>query len=374
MGVYEDYLAAASGVSPQASVKPNPEYGPIPPTLGSGLSAMTQINPGANFMTGSAPGAAPLPRPGFGTDGVITADSAKAAAGNGMERPGGIAGSYDGKGVNDILARENKARGEMIALSMPQVGKTAPDTRDNDSLGTLPGGVSVEEWNRNVGVKTQLGLDPKARVAYEDQVAKNELLRRGQDLAHKAAMYGHDVQGQRAAGHDSVLMRGQDINAMSDAARLGLEGKRIDVAKTAEDRAAERWNVERPGLVASAKDSETVRNARQGLMAAIESGDPKAIEKAKSAAVAAGIKFDKPNNEYVTTTDSMGMNITRTNKDTGAVDVIEGKSGKVKASIPAPGAQQTAQAPVPQGFTAIGTSGGKRVLQDAQGNRFVEGN
>ena len=61
MGVYEDYLAAASGVSPQASVKPNPEYGPIPPTLGSGLSAMTQINPGANFMTGSAPGAAPLP-------------------------------------------------------------------------------------------------------------------------------------------------------------------------------------------------------------------------------------------------------------------------------------------------------------------------
>lgn len=382
MGVYEDYLAAASGVSPQASVKPNPEYGPIPPTLGSGLSAMTQINPGANFMTGSAPGAAPLPRPGFGTDGVITADSAKAAAGNGMERPGGIAGSYDGKGVNDILARENKARGEMIDLSIAANGGNGINILGDGGI-EAANAEKTARWRQDDLLSKVKNSPALASVAQGVVAGNNQLAAEGmRSTAHYATEIarqgitarGQDLNAMSDANRNAVTMRGQDINAMSDAARLGLEGKRIDVAKTAEDRAAERWNVERPGLVASAKDSETVRNARQGLMAAIESGDPKAIEKAKSAAVAAGIKFDKPNNEYVTTTDSMGTNITRTNKDTGAVDVIEGKSGKVKASIPAPGAQQTAQAPVPQGFTAIGTSGGKRVLQDAQGNRFVEGN
>lgn len=48
------------------------------------------------------------------------------------------------------------------------------------------------------------------------------------------------------------------------------------------------------------------------------------------------------NNEYTTTTDSMGLNITRTNKNTGAVDVINPKDGSVR-SIPSPGRAMTQQ-------------------------------
>ena len=152
--------------------------------------------------------------------GIITADSAQSAYGNDMGRSGKVFGTYDGKGVNDILARENAARADMIAMSMPQVGGTAPGILGNGSLGTLPGGQSIEEWNRNVGVKTQLGLDPKSRVAYEDQVAKNNTQLRGQDMAREASMYGNDVQAQRASGHDQMLMRGQDMQAQAEAARL----------------------------------------------------------------------------------------------------------------------------------------------------------
>ena len=152
--------------------------------------------------------------------GIITADSAQSAYGNDMGRSGKVFGTYDGKGVNDILARENAARADMIAMSMPQVGGTAPGILGNGSLGTLPGGQSIEEWNRNVGVKTQLGLGPRDRVAYEDQAAKNELQHRGQDFTRETSMYGNDVQAQRAAGHDQTLMRGQDMQAQSEAARL----------------------------------------------------------------------------------------------------------------------------------------------------------
>lgn len=242
----------------------------------------------------------------------------------------------------------------MIALSMPQVGGVAPGLLGVGGDGKTDierdNAEKTARWRQDDmislasrGNQGAISAAINANARSEDMAGNNATSLQTAAMQSDAAKYGHQVNAMQSAARDGVTMRGQDINAMSDAARLGLEGKRIDVAKTAEDRAAERWNVERPGLVASAKDSETVRNARQGLMAAIESGDPKAIEKAKSAAVAAGIKFDKPNNEYVTATDSMGMNITRTNKDTGAVDVIDGKSGKVKASIPAPGTQQQVQ-------------------------------
>lgn len=370
--------AAADGLSPYEEQKRIQAFGATPPTLGTGLNGMTRANPDTSFVTGSAPGVAPPPQTGRDTSGIITADSAKAAMAEPMQRAGGISGSIDMAGVNGILARENKARGEMIDSMVKASG--------GNGIAVLPDGPpasqglalsDIQSAMKSAGTRAE-------RAAYGQAMntaLNNQVQQRGQDMNYAATMAGQgitargqDLNNERAASHDQVIMRGQDINATTDAARMGIEGKRLGLAQTAEDRAADRWNVERPGILAQAKDSDAVRSARQGLMDAVASGDQKAIERARTAAVAAGIKFDKPNNEYVTTTDSMGMNITRTNKDTGAVDVIEGKSGKVKASIPGPGAQQAAQAPVPQGFTVVGTANGKRVLQDAQGKRFVEGN
>lgn len=251
-------------------------------------------------------------------------------------------GPVGGNGVNDILARENKARGEMIALSMPQVGGTAPGILGGGSLGTLPGGQSIEEWNRNVGVKTQLGLDPKARVAYEDQVAKNEAQRRGQDLVHEAAMYGHDIQGQRAAGHDSILMRGQDITAQTEAAKLA--GSPYDKARAAE--------------------AEQLTALRGKFL------DPKTPEDEK-----AKIK------EYLSMVSKKGGDGRQTAHVVGVYDSMGNKTGERLAVAPSgaepsfydPSAQRGQDKPVPTGYTVAGTSGGKRVLQDAKGNRFLEG-
>ena len=83
-------------------------FGPPVPSLGSGLSGMSR--------TIASSGVAPYQAVGQGrdTNGTITAESAAAAAGNPMNRSGGISGGIDMAGVNGILARENKARGEMI--------------------------------------------------------------------------------------------------------------------------------------------------------------------------------------------------------------------------------------------------------------------
>lgn len=121
-----------------------------------------------------------------------------------------------------------------------------------------------------------------------------------------------------------------------ESRRLGIDGARVGIAQKESDRAGEKWGIEKPEVQARAGDASKQREARQGLMDAIEKGDTKEIEKARAKAVAAGVKFDKPNNEFSAVTDSMGKNVTRTNKDTGQIDIIDPKTSKV-TTIPAPG-------------------------------------
>lgn len=80
--------------------------------------------------------------------------------------------------------------------------------------------------------------------------------------------------------------------------------------------------------------------------------------KAEIEAVRRGVMapFKEAKNEYVTGMDSMGMNVTRTNKDTGALDIIDPKSGAVRMHVPAPGSAAAAGAgvaPPPQAVEAL---------------------
>jgi hypothetical protein len=135
--------------------------------------------------------------------GVITADSAQSAYGNDMGRSGKVFGTYDGKGVNDILARENAAREGIINSMINANGPAGAGFAALPDNATLPGGGSVADWNNTVGMSA------------EDK-AKYTLARQGVDNGR----YSTDVQAQRAAGHDQMLMRGQDMQAQSEAARL----------------------------------------------------------------------------------------------------------------------------------------------------------
>lgn len=233
----QDAMLAPPAQAGFSAASPSQPFLAPPPTLGSGLNGMTKPNPNLNFVTGGAPGVAPVPvpAPGRNADGVITAESAQAALGADMQRPGGVFGTMDGKGVNDILARENKARGEMIDSMIQANGGNGVAVLPEASL---PGGISVSEWNRGVGTKTDtLGMDPKTKAMYLAEAAQNETRMRGQDMADStsryntetqanASMYGHQVNAQRAAGHDQVLMRGQDNLAAIEAAKLA--GNPID--------------------------------------------------------------------------------------------------------------------------------------------------
>lgn len=130
--------------------------------------------------------------------------------------------------------------------------------------------------------------------------------------------------------------------SMLDQARLGLDQQRlesdranqntrigVDMARLGIDQEAHKGRMDDIGFVNS---------ARQGLIDTANSKDPAAVNQARMKAIAAGIIKPEvqPKNEYATnvTTNPMGtgvLAITRTNKDTGAVDLIDPATGKVKS-------------------------------------------
>lgn len=113
---------------------------------------------------------------GRNEQGVVTAESAQAAMGNPMTRSGGIAGSYDGKGINEIMARENKARGEMIDSMIKAQGGNGIAI-----LGEQQGILAGVEGNRLIGAN------------------------------------------QRAADRNQIAMRGQDMKAATAADRMASQ-------------------------------------------------------------------------------------------------------------------------------------------------------
>lgn len=149
--------------------------------------------------------------------------------------------------------------------------------------------------------------------------------------------------------------------AASDQARLGIDQQRLgidqqrlgfdqdaSVRRHALDQQRMGIDVARFGMDKSAhdarmEDSGFIRQARQGLIDTANSKDAAAQNEARMQAIAAGI-IKPPSNEYSAVTDSMGLNVTRTNKATGAIDIINPKTGAVN-SIPAPGAPAASTAP-----------------------------
>ena len=342
----------------------HPEAAQTPPTLGTGLNGMTQPSHDAGFMTGAKPGEMPSSAQGgftqggksynvnpSGQEGIarVTAPGTsplytninpeQAVSGLKNQMIGGDAAS-----VNEGLARHanaNAIRQSMIDAQPTGGIAIMPDAPNPASQGLSIG--DIQSAMKSSGTRTE-------RAAYGHMLntaLNNQVQSRGQDLNYAATTAGQgitargqDMNNARAMGHDQVIMRGQDINAQTDAKRLGI-------VQTAEERAADRWNVERPGIVAQAKDADAVRSARQGLMDAVASGDPKAIEKARTTAIAAGIKLDKPADNFDFKTGPMGNVAVQQLPDGGASITTFGIDGKPHpaVTIPAPGARQTAQAP-----------------------------
>lgn len=145
---------------------------------------------------------------GRDASGIITADSALAASGNPMAREGGIYGTTDMKGVNDIMARENAIRQSMID---PQRTDNKPgggvavlgSTADTDALNAD----RTARWNSEAMVNSLKGTgragNAMAQVMAASANGQNNLA--AERMRQETAMAGGVPVGrQREAGNPLV--------------------------------------------------------------------------------------------------------------------------------------------------------------------------
>lgn len=202
-------------------------FGPKPERLGSGLAGIGPV---------IAPGQSGN-KPGRDASGLITAESASAATGNDMQRSGGISGGIDMAGVNGIMARENKARGEMIDLSIAANGGNGIGVLGADGNGMTQtdrdNAEKTTRWRQDDlidkasrGNQGVVSTAIHANATGDAEARRNEIAIRGQDLGYGARMAaqgltarGQDLGLQRAQERNDVLTRGQDVRAGTAADR-----------------------------------------------------------------------------------------------------------------------------------------------------------
>lgn len=199
-------------------------FGPQPEKLGSGLSGIDSA-----IVRGQSQ---PPAKAGRDSSGTITAESAQSAMGNDMQRSGGISGGIDMKGVNDILARENKARGELIDLSIAANGGNGIAVLSDGGI-EAANAERTARWRQDEllsqsrrGNQSAVAAAIHANASGDAEARRNEVAIRGQDLGYGAKMAaqgltarGQDIGLQRAQERNDVLTRGQDVRASTAADR-----------------------------------------------------------------------------------------------------------------------------------------------------------
>lgn len=162
--------------------------------------------------------------------------------------------------------------------------------------------------------------------------------------------YLKHLQHVQERGEDQSLRREQmDREDKRHKESVGVQYAGLKLRESEDARSAERWNIEKGVLQANADDSKAQRAARKELSEAIESGEDKQVEKARAKAVAAGVKLEKPNNEF-SWVPSQGLagGGTLINKDTGTGATYDA-GGKLVTTIAPPG-----KAAAPAGIPPVG--------------------
>lgn len=199
-------------------------FGPKEEKLGSGFAGIDQ-----SIVTSQSQQPS---KPGRDSSGTITAESAQSAMGNDMQRSGGISGGIDMNGVNDNLARENKARGELIDLSIAANGGNGIAVLSDGGI-EAANAEKTARWRQDEllsqsrrGNQSAVAAAIHANATGDSEARRNEVAIRGQDLGYGAKMAaqgltarGQDIGLQRAQERNDVLTRGQDVRASTAADR-----------------------------------------------------------------------------------------------------------------------------------------------------------
>lgn len=182
---------------------------------------------------------------GVGSDKKVMITNVETSGVTDPTKPLPLANSIDLNGTNEIMARANKARGEMIDMSIAANGgngvamlgdggieaANAEKTRRwalDDMVGNMKkAGTSTE--------RAALGQAINQTIAGQNQLAAESMrqngIARGQDLSYGARMAQQGLTArsqelglQKAQERNEVVMRGQDIGANTAAARLAQQG------------------------------------------------------------------------------------------------------------------------------------------------------
>lgn len=168
---------------------------------------------------------------GRNEQGVITAESAQGILAAPMQRSGGIAGSYDGKGVNEIMARENKARGEMIDLMIKAnggngigiVGETA--SNGSREVNPISDALTIERAHGQ-----QLRNEQRQRLnQLQGQIVAEADPNKRQEIAGQIRALGGRIDQPRQSGQLTLPQRRSNFEI--DAARERIAGLSADEIK-----------------------------------------------------------------------------------------------------------------------------------------------
>ena len=189
-------------------------------------------------------------KPGRNAEGVITAESAKDTMSADMQRSGGVFGTMDMKGVNDIMEREKNARGEMIDSMIKANG--------GNGIGIMSdGGIEADNAEKTARWR-QDDLLAKARFNPASGQVALESARGQNHIAAETVRGGNQMATEQ--GRNAVTMRGQDMTAKNEANKLSIDAP-YRMAQTA-------------GLEQQTRSATAIADLQQKAM----SGDAKAIE------------------------------------------------------------------------------------------------
>jgi len=211
----------------------------------------------------------------------------------------------------------------------------------------------TEDWNDKVS-----GMTPQQIAAKREARRARKAAAYGQMINNETAMRGQELGYASQRAGQGVMIRGQDISALSDKAKLAM-------LERTDQRHGDEFNLKKRISEGQLAVAEAQRAARTAMATALEKGDTEGYKQAVKQAAIAGIKLDGEKSpkfaEIADPNDKSGM------RKIPVQYHDDGTYTPMKPATPPP-------APVPDGYTVIGTSNGKRVLQNAQGKRFVEGN
>jgi hypothetical protein len=208
----------------------------------------------------------------------------------------GMNGKMAGGDATNVLEKLNRYA-EMIDAMNPSggsgghvLGEVAPGMtqtdidnaektarwRQDDLIGKLGRG-----HGNDAAIVAAIGANARSN----DVAGTNAAQLRAAELNNQTARYAQHADAQRFAEGNRVKMRGQDINALGDKAKLAMLERN-------DQRQADQFNLQRRIAEGQLADSEAQRSARTAMAAALEKGDTEGYKQAVKQATIAGIKFD----------------------------------------------------------------------------------